>query len=122
MKKYLAGSFDYMKKENYYTDDFKNFYYENEEKLSEEDMQQWALFINSPWSQADEEYKISVNCKNAYTEIENYIWKCEYIITTVDNAKINIYGYGNTELEALTKCIEHLTYLQNTYNIENDSV
>jgi hypothetical protein len=122
MKKYLAGSFDYIEKENYYTDDFKTFYNENDEKISEEDMQQWALFINSPWSQKDEMYKISVNCENAYIEIKDYIWKCEYIVTSVDFSKISILGYGNTEVEALNKCIENLAYLQNTYNIENDSV
>lgn len=125
MKKYKAGGF-YFNKENYfeyYTDDFKTFYQENDKELTSEDLEEWALTLNSPWSQADERYEIEVNCKNAYTPMDENdpIWRCEYSIVGYDCISASVFGYGNTEAEALTDCTKHFQMLQSKYNPEDES-
>jgi Sec7-like guanine-nucleotide exchange factor len=125
MKKYKAGWF-YFNKENefdYYTDDFETFYKDNDEKLSNEDLEEWAVTINSPWSQVHETYEIKLNCKNAYTEMDENepIWKCEYYVTGYDGISASVFGYGYTEVEALKDCKIHFRMLQNKYNPEDDS-
>lgn len=125
MKKYKAGGF-FFNKENcfeYYTDDFKTFYQENDKELTSEDLEEWALTLNSPWSQADERYEIEVNCKNAYTQMDENepIWRCEYSIVGYDCISASVFGYGNTEVEALENCKNHFQMLQDKYNPEDDS-
>ena len=83
MKKYLAGYTEFNNTKEYFnTDDFKTFYSKNDKELEESDLEFWAEWINSPWSQAHEFYKISINCKDAYTEMNKNDpkFKCEYII------------------------------------------
>ena len=126
MKKYKAGGF-YFNKElsfDYYTDDFKTFYKENDEKITEKDLEEWSVWLNSPWSQADESYEINVNCKDAYTQMgeEEPIWKCEYYIVGYECISASVFGYGNTEIEALEDCKNHFQMLQDKYNVEGESI
>lgn len=125
MKKYKAGWL-YVNKENefdYYTDDFETFYKDNDEELSNEDLNEWAVCANSPWSQAHETYEIKVNCKDAYTEMDENepIWKCEYYVIGYDGISASVFGYGYTEIEALEDCKNHFQMLQDKYNPEDDS-
>lgn len=125
MKKYKAGWF-YFNKENefdYYTDDFESFYKDNDEELSNEDLEEWAVTINSPWSQVHETYEIKLNCKDAYTEMDENepIWKYEYYVTGYDGISASVFGYGYTEVEALKDCKIHFKMLQNKYNPEDNS-
>ena len=124
MKKYKAGSFYFDKEENYYTDNFETFYKENDEVLNNEDLEQWAVWINSPWSQAHESYERRCNCKDAYTQMDENepIWKCEYSIVGYDGISASVFGYGNTEAEALESCMKHFQMLQDKYNTENESI
>lgn len=86
-------------------------------------LEQLAIWINSPWSQAHERYEISVNCKDAYTQMDESspTWKCEYAIVGYDMNEALIYGYGNTEEEALSDCKKLFKWLQDEYNKENES-
>lgn len=113
-----------MQDEFYYIDDFIHFYKENEEELTKEEMEDWAVWINSPWSQINEKYEIRCNCKDAYTEMDKNepIWKCEYSIVGYDGISASIIGYGNTETEALENCKLHFKMLQKKYNTQNDSI
>lgn len=125
MKRYLAGDFFSNKESHYYTDDFINFYNDEDEKLTKEDLEEWAVWINSPWSQAHEKYIIKCNCKDAYTKIEEeneLLWQCEYYVVGYDEITVSIYGYGNTAEESLKKCKELFTMLQDKYNPENRSI
>lgn len=120
MKKYKAGRF-YYDKENrfeYYTDDFETFYEENDIKLTDEDLEDWAAWLNSPWSYNHESYTIKVNCKNAYSQIDENepMWKCEYSIIGYDGIEASVFGYGNTEEEALEDCKINFQVLQYKYN------
>ena len=126
MKKYKAGKF-YFNKENrfeYYTDNFQTFYEENDKELTDGDLEEWAVWLNSPWSQADEKYVITVNCKDAYTQMDEseYLWKCEYSIVGYECISASVFGYGNTEFEALKDCKNHFQMLQDKYNKENESI
>ena len=98
MKKYKAGIFDYIEEEIYYTDDFITFYDENDEVLSEENLKYWSEWINSPWSQDHEKYEIRLNCKDAYTPMDESKprWVCEYYIIGYDGITASVFGYGNT--------------------------
>ena len=125
MKKYLAGYTEFNNtKECFYTDDFKTFYSKNDKELEESDLEFWAEWINSPWSQAHEFYKISINCKDAYTEMNKNDpkFKCEYIILGYEGVASCVIGYGNTEYKALSKCKKLFRYLQNNYNKNNKSI
>lgn len=124
MKKYKAGSFYFDEEIFCYTDDFICFYKENDEEITKEDMEEWAILINSPWSQVHEKYEIKCNCKDAYTKmnVNEPDWKCEYSIVGYDGISASIFGYGNTEIEALESCKRHFRMLQGKYNSENESI
>lgn len=119
------GSFGYPngKKIEYFLDEFESFCKENGEELFKDDLKNWAVWLNSPWSQAHEHYEISVNCKDAYTEMDENdpTWKCEYSIVGYELFSASVIGYGNTEIEALEDCIGHFKYLQEKYNPEGES-
>lgn len=124
MKKYKAGWFWFNKENefNYYTDDFETFYKDNDEELSKEDLEEWAVCVNSPWSQTHETYEIKLNCKDAYTEMDENepAWKCEYYVTGYSGISASVFGYGYTEVEALKDCKLHFRMLQNKYNPEDE--
>lgn len=124
MKKYKAGSFYFDKDNIYYTDDFVNFYKENDEELTKEDMEEWAIWINSPWSQAHEKYEIKCNCKDSYTKMDENapVWQCEYSIAGYDGIFASVIGYGNSEIESLENCKSNFQMLQEYYNTENERV
>ena len=125
MKKYKAGTFLFNKENNfeYYTDNFETFFKSDDTELTTEDLEEWAVTLNSPWSQADEEYLITLNCKNAYTPMDENepIWRCEYTIVGYDCITATVFGYGSTDMEALEECKKHFQWLQNKYNPENES-
>lgn len=60
----------------FYTDDFKYFYYKNDQECFEEDLKAWALWINSPWNSRNQRYTVTY-------EIDLGKWVCEY----------NVVGY-----------------------------
>ena len=54
----IAGVFDYHgETKNYYTDDFDSLYNKNRVKVSDDTLNEWAICLNSPWSQTEMEYK-----------------------------------------------------------------
>ena len=125
MKKYKAGWL-YFNKENefnYYTDDFQTFYKDNDEELSDEALSEWAICVNSPWSQINETYEVKLNCKDAYTKMDANapLWKCKYHVIGYDAISASIFGYGDTEVEALKDCKNHFEMLQDKYNPDDMS-
>lgn len=118
MNKYLAGIL-YIddEEEKYYTDDFKIFQRDTDETVGKCDLQQWALCANSPWSQENIHYILSYNCEDG----KEITWKCEYSVASYDGIFASVFGYGNTEMEALEDCIKHFQALQSEYNVDNKS-
>lgn len=121
MRKYKAGSICFDEEINYYTDDFDKFYKENDKELTKKDMEEWAVWINSPWSQDHKGYEIKCNCKDAYTQIDRneLVWKCEYFIMGYDGVSASVIGYGNSAIEALENCKCYFLMLQEKYNPDN---
>lgn len=128
MEKQLVGYIDMRTgvhpKDLYYSGDGVEFFPDIDDnvKLTKETLEDWAICINSPWSQADEHYEISVNCKDAYTEFakDSPVWKCEYIVVGYDCITSCVIGYGQTEEEALNDCKRLFCHLQEAYNPQNN--
>lgn len=126
MKKYLAG-FIYdphnEKEHKFYTCDYKLFYNENDKPNDDNIMNQWAIWINSPWSLTCEQYEIKYNCKN-YSDIpkDEPKWMCSYSVIGYDGISTKLIQYGNTPEEALEKTRLFFQYLQEKYNTENISI
>lgn len=96
---------------------------ESGETPSKTDLNNLAVCINSPWSQKHETYTISLNCKDAYTDIPEHtpLFQCAYTVIGYDGITSILYGYGASETEALENCMELFEYLQYTYNPEDES-
>ena len=126
MHKYIAGTFCFnpeLRPDIYYTDDFETFYSRTNQELSTEDLEEWAIWLNSPWSQICESYKITYNCDNAYTQVDcNNPWKCEYTVVGYDMITASIFGYGDTEAAALQDCKNRFNALQDKYNVTDESI
>lgn len=105
-----------------YTDDMKSFT-DGKEELINDDMEAYAVFLNSPWSQSNEKYIIELNCKDAYTAMDENepVFRCYYQVVGYEACLSTIYGYGNTEMEALENCINNFKYIQEKYNPEDES-
>jgi hypothetical protein len=88
-----------------------------------EDLERFAVCSNSPWSYADETYTIKYNCKDSYSGInENEPnWKCEYQVVGYEMITSIIYGFGDTQQEALQNCMNIFDRLQKEFNKDNKS-
>ena len=88
-----------------------------------DDMESWAVTLNSPWSITHEYYKIEINCKNAYTAMDENepFWRCIYTVIGYDGISAEVIGYGNTEEEALRDCKELFKYIQKNFNKDDES-
>lgn len=95
----------------------------NQFKNTEEDLIEFAVCNNSPWSQTHETYTIKYNCKDSYTSKDEGEpnWKCEYKVIGYEGITSIVYGYGNTQQESLKNCMDMCDRLQKKYNKENES-
>lgn len=110
--------------EFYYSDNFINFYKKEDESLVlEHEMEEYAIWLNSPWSYENEKYIIKYNCKDGTIpeNSDDMIWKCSYIVHGYDGVVACVIGYGNSEALALLDCKKRFTLLQERYNPENIS-
>lgn len=112
-------------KEEYFSDDFVLFYKDKDKKevVSKEELTNWAVWLNSPWSYETEEYTICFNCEK-YNEPGkgDKRYKCEYHVTGYDGIESLLIGYGKDEISALNDCLEKMKYLQDNYNLEKVSI
>ena len=97
---------------------------ENQKEIKKEDLEELAVWINSPWSQSNERYKIEVNCKDGYSPIPEGepVWRCLYTAVGYEATTATIIGYGITPDESLQDCIELFRTLQKEYNPDNESI
>lgn len=49
------------------------------------------------------------------------IWKCKYYVIGYDGIFASVFGYGDTEVEALKDCKTHFKMLQDKYNPDDVS-
>ena len=106
-------------------DNGKVFYQDKEgtKTVNIKNLENWAVVLNSPWSQAHESYTIGFNCKDAYTEMNmsEPIWRCTYTVIGYEGICGIVIGYGNTEEEALEDCKSLFKYLQENFNKDDES-
>ena len=109
----------------FYTNDYKVFFHDEEGQrvVDIKQLQDWALIINSPWSQMNQQYNIRINCKDAYTAVpeDTLFWKCTYSVVGCDGILATVIGYGQNTKEAIDDCDKLFDFLQKKYNPENDS-
>ena len=121
-----VGTFCIRNEEEYFSEDGISFFFDKEKQkpLSIKHIENWAVMINSPWSQSDESYEIKVNCKDGYTKMDpnDPVWVCEYSIVGYDCLTASVLGYGNTPQEALSNCTDLFSSLQREYNKEDKSI
>ena len=111
-------------KESFFTNtQFTNWQDEHHNLYTKPYLNRLAVGINSPWSQAHDQYLIKANAKDAYTEIpeKEPLFICTYHVIGAENIQTELYGYGNTEEEALQNCQALFAHLQQTYNPEDES-
>lgn len=125
----LIGKIEFGKHQKDITEQEGNeFVYTDEEnnqfKMQTKDMEDWALLLNSPWSQNLFGYEIELNCKDSYTEMrqEDPQWRCRYYTIGYDGITASCIGYGNTEEEALKNCKTLFEALQKEYNKNGESI
>ena len=110
MKK--IGKMGYPCEESYYSDNFVDFFYENGEKLSDDDLNYWAVCLNSPWDNDTEGYVTKVN-KLDKTKNE---WMTIYQVIGYEGITSEICGYGDDPASALNNCICNFRLIQEIYN------
>lgn len=98
------------------SDDFEKFYKENNTELTEEELEEWSKWLNSPWLEECEKYVTETNSRDDNT---NAIYQTYYQVIGYESTSAIVYGYGNTPQESLQDCINNFNYLQEKYNKEN---
>ena len=125
MKKFKAGEitlFDERLNE-IFTNDFKSFVNADNEEVNKEDLQEWAEWLNSPWTYSTKSYTIMHNCNHGVTRPdEEYPWLCEYTAVGYEGVTTSIFGYGDSEITALENCIKNFELIQAKYNPDNVSI
>ena len=100
---------------NIYSDDFINFYDRNDKILNgEEELKNWAIWLNSPWSYDCFKYMIFLDSEKK--------WQCDYVVFGYDCVQSGIFSFGDTPQEALTNCQNNFKKLQEKYNPDNISI
>lgn len=96
-----------------YSDDFVHFFDKEMQEIKREEMEKYAIILNSPWSDIEMKYETKENkCDGAK-------WKTEYSVIGYDCITASICGYGNTPQESMDDCVKHFEYIQKTYNPKN---
>lgn len=120
----LVGYFCGWGEERDYYSDGKQFFSENGDLLSENQLKDWALWLNSPWSFVNANYVIGYNCKDRYSRVGEGepTWKCEYTVVGYDGITSSVIGYSfESEEDALIKCKQLFSLLQKEYNPDGDA-
>lgn len=82
--------------------------------VSEDELYNYSVCLNSPWSITNVIYKIiydtTLNC-----------WKCIYSVLGCEGVYTEIYGYGKTLNDALNDCNERYSLFQTKYNPNDES-
>lgn len=122
--KILAGYFDWEDDQQYFwTIDWKEFYRNDDETpMSTTELQSYAAWLEDPWSWIHEHYVIKPNKESAYEDMPKGTpeWKCCYFVIGYEYAETGIFGFGNTEEEALADCKKHYKYIIETYGEQEE--
>ena len=81
------------------------------------DLEYYANCLGEPWSWSHESFIIKPNKESSYSEMPEGTpeWKCCYVVIGYEFMETGIYGFGNTEEEALADCKKKLEYIFEVY-------
>lgn len=103
----------------YYTNDWKEIYHSNGEIVSDEELHEQTVWLNSPWSKSCITYDIRRVLDDEREKTNSPEWKCECEVIGYDFITTSLVGYGDTPSGALESTAELFAWLQETYNKEN---
>ena len=96
------------------------FYYNEQSKIyadiedgSIEDVRNLAQLLENPWDDGEINYIITIDTESSILTIDNDKpkWKCEYYAASYDFVEVSVFGYGNTQNDALNDCMETMKYI-----------
>ena len=106
-----------------YTSDMETFTDKDGREILQECLFEWALWLNSPWSDSCVQYVVEMNTNNTGMLIDGEpAWRCKYSSVGYDACTGIIYGYGRTADEAKENCNKNLAVVQAKFNPEDESV
>ena len=111
----IAGMYDVEDEVYYYTNNFVDFYDKNKNKIPEEELKEWAMFLNSPWREKGEKY---VTRRTNIIWGEEHLWETCYRVMSRDFGCSSILGYGDTPRESFENCVSNFAKVQEKYNPE----
>lgn len=82
--------------------------------VSEDELYNYSLCLNSPWSITNMIFKIIYD--NTFNS-----WKCTYSVLGCEGVYTEIYGYGITPDDAFNDCNERYSLFQTKYNPNDES-
>ena len=77
---------------------------------SADTLNEWAVCLNSPWSNGSVSYVVSRECGT---------WKASYCVNAMNGISAEIYGYADSPERAIMVCREFFAEIQIKYNPEN---
>ena len=107
----------------YWTSDWKVFYNNDSNiPVSIHDLGYYASMLQDPWSGVHEFYIIRPNQESAYKDMPDNVplFKCLYNVIGYEYMETGIYGFGNTEEEALANCKKHYELIVKTYGKQEE--
>ena len=95
------------------SDDFVHFFDKEMQEIKREEIEKYAIILNSPWSDIEMKYETKAN------KFDGTKWKTEYSVIGYDCITASICGYGNTPQGSMDDCVKLFEYIQKTYNPKN---
>ncbi len=97
------------------------FVHEDGTEMSDKDLKEWALWLNSPWSVVDQSYVIEWNHGRKGADALNR-WRTMMSVIGYDGCEATCTGYGSSPQGSFTACTNFFASLQQKYNPENESI
>lgn len=111
-------------REEFYMDSRRDVRTKEGDLSEKENVAEWAIFLNSPWSVDSEYYRIIRNHRADSETVDSSIpeWVCKNIVIAYDCITAVVYGYGKSKREALEDCERNFNWVQMMFNPEKDSI
>lgn len=121
-----VGSVEYGgDKSRIFTEDWDKFYADRTGlgKMPKTQIQCWALYLNSPWTNCNVGYHLQpVPSKGRDAAGGIAKWRCSYCTMGYDRVFASVAGYGETPEEAIRHCKARFRLIQKKYNPESKKI
>ena len=104
----------------YWTADWQNFFLNDGDlPMRKEDLEYFISTLESPLNWNSARFVIKLNREIPMRKTPAPKWKCYYKVNG-DGFESGLYGFGNTEEEALANCKKRLEYMFKLYGKKED--